>query len=52
MPDDVGRWLEELGLGQYGESFADNYVDGAVLADLTSEDLKDLGVAAAGYDLD
>jgi class 3 adenylate cyclase len=41
---DVPSWLKELGLSQYGKNFADNGVDYAVLADLTDQDLKELGV--------
>src|ERR1700689_5631430 len=36
---DVGKWLEELGLGQYRALFADQAIDGDVLPDLTDEDL-------------
>ena len=46
---DVAAWLRRLGLGQYGQAFRDNAVDGEVLASLTPEDLKDLGVAAVGH---
>ena len=46
---DVGLWLEKLGLGIYREAFIANDVDWAILPDLTSEDLKDLGVDLVGH---
>jgi class 3 adenylate cyclase/tetratricopeptide (TPR) repeat protein len=41
---DVGAWLKELGLEEYGEAFAKNGVDASLLSELTNEDLKDLGI--------
>ena len=49
MPDDVGRWLEELGLGEFAEAFAENFVDADLLPRLTNSDLKDIGVVAVGH---
>ena len=46
---EVAEWLERLGLRQYAAAFAEHAVDGEVLADLTAEDLKELGVAAIGH---
>ena len=46
---DVGVWLGNLGLAQYEAEFRDNEIDGAVLPNLTAEDLKDLGVATVGH---
>jgi predicted ATPase/class 3 adenylate cyclase len=40
----IANWLNELGLGQYAQSFAENGIDLGVLRDLTDQDLKDLGV--------
>jgi class 3 adenylate cyclase len=40
----ITEWLEELGMSEYVESFAENRVDFSVLRDLTDQDLKDLGV--------
>jgi len=40
----VSRWLEELGLGQYAVTFAENDIDEDVLADLADGDLEKLGV--------
>jgi class 3 adenylate cyclase/tetratricopeptide (TPR) repeat protein len=42
---DVGAWLTRLGLERYVAAFEENGVDGALLCELTNEDLKDLGVA-------
>src|SRR5262249_2751682 len=46
---DVGAWLRELGLEQYEQAFRDNSVDGGLLARLTAEDLKEIGVTAVGH---
>jgi class 3 adenylate cyclase/tetratricopeptide (TPR) repeat protein len=46
---DVTAWLDELGLGHYAEAFADNDIDGAMLTELTGDDLKELGVASLGH---
>ncbi len=46
---DVGEWLDELGLGQYAKTFAENDIDGETLAGLTSDDLKELGVVSLGH---
>ena len=40
----IADWLEELGLGQYAQRFAENEIDVSVLPHLTDQDLKDLGV--------
>ena len=42
---DVADWLRCLGLEVHESAFAENGIDGSLLADLTNEDLKDLGVA-------
>jgi hypothetical protein len=41
----VGDWLEKLGLGQYAQRFAENDISFSVLPDLTDQDLKDIGVS-------
>jgi class 3 adenylate cyclase/tetratricopeptide (TPR) repeat protein len=46
---DIGRWLRDLGLGQYEQAFRENDIDGAVLADLTADDLSGLGVVLIGH---
>ena len=46
---DVGGWLRSLGLVQYEAVFRENAIDGTVLANLTVEDLKDLGINIVGH---
>ena len=46
---DVSDWLRALDLGQYEAAFQQNAVTADLLASLTSEDLKDLGIAAVGH---
>ena len=46
---DIGSWLGSLGLGQYEAAFRDNDVDLRLLPSLTSDDLRDLGVASVGH---
>jgi class 3 adenylate cyclase len=41
----VADWLEKLGLGQYAQRFAENDISFSVLADLTDQDLKEIGVS-------
>ncbi len=45
---DVGKWLRDLGLGQYEAAFRESSIDGQVLPHLTLEDLKEIGVATVG----
>ena len=45
---DIEAWLQGLGLGRYVPAFRDNEIDGEVLPKLTSEDLREIGVARAG----
>ena len=40
----VADWLENLGMSDYAQRFAENRIDFSVLPDLTDQDLKDLGV--------
>src|SRR5262249_5118024 len=42
-------WLQKLGLGQYAQSFAENDIDFAVIADLTDQDLEKIGVSSLGH---
>jgi class 3 adenylate cyclase/predicted ATPase len=46
---DVGAWLRGLGLERYERAFRDNDVDGRVLPGLTTEDLREIGVASIGH---
>ncbi len=40
----IAEWLASMGLSEYTQRFAENYIDPSVLPDLTDQDLKDLGV--------
>src|SRR5262249_8459314 len=40
----IAEWLASLGLSEYAQRFADNYIDASVLPDLTDQDVTDLGV--------
>ena len=40
----IADWLQELGLEQYAQTFAENEIDVSVLPHLTDQDLKDIGV--------
>ncbi len=46
---EIGDWLRGLGLSQYEAAFRENSIDLEILRKLTSEDLKDLGVASVGH---
>ena len=46
---DVESWLRSLGLERYEAAFRENEIDASVLASLTAEDLKDLGVGIVGH---
>src|SRR5215472_15613235 len=46
---DIAAWLQDLGLERYGSAFRDNEIDWEVLPKLTSEDLREIGVAAIGH---
>ncbi len=46
---DVVAWLRGLGLERYEQAFRDNEIDWEVLPKLTSNDLRDIGVAAVGH---
>ena len=48
---DVVVWLRGLGLGKYEAAFRENEIDETVLASLTHENLKELGVTALGHRL-
>ena len=42
---EISNWLEELGMSEYTQRFAENKIDVSVLRHLTDQDLKDMGVA-------
>jgi class 3 adenylate cyclase len=45
----IEAWLQGLGLERYAPVFRDNEIDWEVLPKLTSEDLREIGVAAVGH---
>jgi hypothetical protein len=46
---DIAAWLQGMGLERYVPAFRDNEIDWEVLPKLTSEDLREIGVAAIGH---
>src|SRR5258707_1453231 len=46
---DIAAWLQSLGLERYVPAFRDNEIDWEVWPKLTSEDLREIGVAAIGH---
>jgi class 3 adenylate cyclase len=40
----IADWLNTLGLGQYAQRFAENYIDAGVLRGLTDQDLEKIGI--------
>ena len=46
---DINSWLRGIGLAQYAETFRANDIDGELLGRLTSDDLKEIGVASFGH---
>ena len=46
---DVRTWLDRLGLGQFGDAFAENAIDWELLAELNHELLEAIGVSAVGH---
>jgi class 3 adenylate cyclase len=45
----LSAWLRNLGLGQYEQAFRDNAIGLDVLLQLTTEDLKEIGVVPVGH---
>ena len=45
---DIADWLRGLGLEKYAPAFDENAVNWDVLSELTTDDLKEIGVAAVG----
>jgi len=46
---DIEAWLRDLGLSAYAAAFKANDIDAAVLGSLTSDDLREIGVASVGH---
>jgi class 3 adenylate cyclase/predicted ATPase len=45
----IADWLQNIGLGQYAQRFAENDITFAILPYLTDQDLKELGVTSLGH---
>jgi SAM domain (Sterile alpha motif) len=45
---EIRKWLEAIGLGQYGDAFEANKIDMDLLRQVDDHILKDIGVSAAG----
>jgi hypothetical protein len=45
---EIRKWLESIGLGQYGDAFEANKVEMDLLGQVDDHILKDIGVSAAG----
>jgi class 3 adenylate cyclase len=45
----IANWLQNIGLGQYAQRFAENDISFAILPHLTDQDLKELGVTSVGH---
>jgi class 3 adenylate cyclase len=45
---EIRKWLETIGLGQYGDAFEANKIDMDLLGQVDDQILKDIGVSAAG----
>jgi class 3 adenylate cyclase len=48
---EIRKWLESIGLGQYGDAFEVNEIDMDLLGQVDDQILKDIGVSAAGHRL-
>jgi SAM domain (Sterile alpha motif)/Adenylate and Guanylate cyclase catalytic domain len=46
---DLAHWLEELGMSEYAQRFAENDIDFAILVELTDQDLEKIGVKSLGH---
>ena len=44
MAEDIARWLDRRGLGQYAQAFAENGVELQHLPHLTDDDLRELSL--------
>ena len=45
----IADWLQNIGLGQYAQRFAENDISFVILPDLTDQDLEKIGVASLGH---
>jgi class 3 adenylate cyclase/tetratricopeptide (TPR) repeat protein len=49
MSDQVSRWLDGLGLGQYKAKFVEHEVGMQILTEIGDADLREMGIAALGH---
>jgi SAM domain (Sterile alpha motif) len=49
--NDIRKWLEAIGLGQYADNFEANDIDTDLLKQVDDQTLKDIGVSSAGHRL-
>jgi uncharacterized protein YihD (DUF1040 family) len=45
----VPQFLQDIGMNQYTDMFVNNRIDEAIIADLTEQDLKNIGVSSLGH---
>src|SRR6516162_8687931 len=45
----ITDWLNQLGMHEYIQRFAENDIDFAILGDLTDQDLEKIGVMSLGH---
>ena len=45
----ISNWLEQLGMSEYAQRFAENDIDFSILPELTDLDLEKIGVASLGH---
>jgi hypothetical protein len=46
---DIAAWLRELGLERYEQVFQDSQIEPEILAELTDEDFKELGIRSCPW---
>jgi class 3 adenylate cyclase/predicted ATPase len=49
LPPDIVKWLADIDLGQYADTFTHNDIDLDILRDLDDADLEKLGVLSMGH---
>jgi class 3 adenylate cyclase/tetratricopeptide (TPR) repeat protein len=49
MSEQVSKWLDGLGLGQYGANFIEHQVGMQILTEIGDADLREMGVSALGH---
>lgn len=45
----IAQWLDELGLARYASAFEGDDIDVELLAELSDDDLKEIGVPSLGH---